>query len=171
MIRIVDMKAVVPFLLMTLLFSCSTSSKNYNEDIEVYASYDQLQSLLDAKPETVWVVNFWATTCPPCLKEMPHFAELEKQYNTDDIKILLVSLDDQKKMDSRVLPFVQKHNITPEVILLADQNYTAWTDEIDPSWFGALPATLILKGNQRNFRFGAYESYEELAMDLDKLRL
>jgi thiol-disulfide isomerase/thioredoxin len=164
------MKAVVPFLLMTLLLSCNTSSKNYNEEIEVYESFDQLQSLLDAEPETVWVVNFWATTCPPCLKEMPHFAELEKQYINEKVKVLLVSLDDKKNLESRVIPFVEKRNITPEVLLLADQNYSAWTDEIDPSWFGALPATIILKGDQRNFRFGAYESYEELMNDVNKMK-
>lgn len=163
------MKAVFTILFISIFFSCNTSSKNYNQEIEVYESFDQLQSLLDAKPETVWVVNFWATTCPPCLKEMPHFAELEKQYMNEKVKVLLVSLDDKKNLDSRVIPFVEKHTITPEVLLLADQNYSAWTDEIDPSWFGALPATLILKGDQRNFRFGAYETYEELLHDVKKI--
>lgn len=157
-------------ILLVTLLSCKEKPHQYNEVIEVYESFDQLQSLWDADPEKVWVVNFWATTCPPCLKEMPHFAELEKQYMKEEVKVLLVSLDDKKNLDSRVIPFIEKHHITPEVLLLADQNYSAWTDEIDPSWFGALPATLILNGDQRNFRFGAYESYEELMDDVNKIK-
>ena len=87
-----------------------------------------------------------------------------------NLKVLLVSLDDKNKLDSRVSPFIMKHQITPEVKLLADQNYTAWTDEIDPSWFGALPATIITNGEKRNFKFGAYESYDDLLHDFNSMK-
>jgi hypothetical protein len=55
-------------------------------------------------------------------------------------------------------------------VLLADQNYSEWTDEIDPTWYGALPATLFVKGEQRYFHFGAYDSYDQLLADLSRLR-
>ena len=129
--------------------SCQDRSRDYNNVVEVYNNYSELEALINSDTVKTWVVNFWATTCPPCLKEMPHFAELEKHYDTEDVKVLLISLDETKYMESRVMPFIGRHKITPEVILLADQNYSAWTDEIDPSWFGALPATLILKGKKK----------------------
>lgn len=101
---------------------------------------------------------------------MPHFAHLEKTYTDVPIKVLLVSTDEAADLQTRVKPFVEKHQITPEVVLLADDNYSAWTGKVDPSWYGALPATLITKGAKRTFRFGKYDSYEELVTDVDKVR-
>jgi thiol-disulfide isomerase/thioredoxin len=158
------------FVLGLFIFnSCKEALPAFNDEIEVFEVYDELQSLIDGNSEKTLVINFWATTCPPCLKEMPHFSELQNNFDTEEVKVLLISLDEMKHMDSRVIPFVERHEITPEVILLGDQNYSAWTDEIDPSWFGALPATLILKGEKRNFRFGAYETYQELLDDLNRI--
>lgn len=60
-------------------------------------------------------------------------------------------------------------NILPEVVLLEDQNYSKWTEKIAPSWYGALPATVIINGEKRNFRFGAYETYSDLEKDIKEL--
>ena len=163
-------RPVVVILILSVFFSCGSGSYDVNEVVEVYESYEELEALIDSDPGQLWVINFWATTCPPCLKEMPHFAELEEQNKDRNFKVLLVSLDDKNKLDSRVLPFIKKHQITPEVKLLADQNYTAWTDEIDPSWFGALPATIMINGEKRNFKFGAYESYDDLLHDFNSMK-
>lgn len=163
-------KITIILLGLLFIYSCKESAPRFNDVIEVYESYNELQFLIDSDTNQVLVINFWATTCPPCLKEMPHFSELQNNFDPEEVKVLLISLDEMKHMDSRVIPFVERHHITPEVILLGDQNYSAWTDEIDPSWFGALPATLILKGEKRNFRFGAYETYEELMDDLNRIR-
>ena len=148
--------------------ACSESPIDPNKTIEVLNDYSELEAIFDSNPETTWVVNFWATTCPPCLKEMPHFAELDRSTD-DDVRVLLVSLDLVEHLESRVYPFVEKHQITPEVQLLGDLNYSAWTDEVDPSWYGALPATMMFKGDEKVFRFGAYESYTELNADLVKV--
>ena len=50
-----------------------------------------VQKLINTKTEKVQVINFWATWCAPCVKEMPIFekANLENK----DIKVTLVSLD------------------------------------------------------------------------------
>lgn len=149
-----------------LLTGC-TPKQNPNETIEIIEHFDDLQARFDDAPNELWVVNFWATSCPPCVKEMPLFVRLDKE--REDVKILLVSLDRVKDLDNRVYPFVQKHGITPEVVVLGDQNYSYWTEKIDPGWYGALPATVIFKGETRTFRFGEYESFEELVGDVEKI--
>jgi thiol-disulfide isomerase/thioredoxin len=154
----------------SILVSCQSQQANPNDNIEIISSFDQLEQRYKNDDDTTFVINFWATTCPPCLREMPHFKELEKQSHQDKVKILLVSLDALKDYEKRVIPFVKKHQIIPEVVLLADENYSAWTDEIDPSWFGALPATYIKHGDKKQFAFGAYESYEDLLIDLKKVK-
>ena len=150
--------------------SCQPKKTSYNDTIEVFDQFSELQSIIDSDKNKLWVINFWATSCPPCIKEMPHFKELEKEYQDEDLKILLVSLDQVKDLEKRVYPFVKKHEIVPEVALLKDQNYSAWTDKIDSTWYGALPATVIIKGENRKFRFGIYESYEELDDDVNEIK-
>ena len=152
-----------------LIGACTAPAKDYNENIEVLELFSDLQSIIDAQESEVLLLNFWATTCPPCLKEMPHFNQLAAENTDDKIKVLLVSTDRARDLDSRVYPFVKRLEIKPEVLLMKDQNYSNWTEKIDSSWYGALPATLIIKGDQRNFKFGSYESLEELQADIDKI--
>lgn len=151
-----------------LLISCGNLKKDHNSSIEILPEFSDLQNIINKEKDRLMIVNFWATSCPPCLKEMPHFRKLEEEYGTK-LKVLLVSLDKIDVLDSRVYPFVKKYNIAPEVAVLADPGYNVWTGMVDSTWYGALPATLMLKGENRHFRFGIYESYEELQIDVDSM--
>lgn len=152
---------------LLLCFSACKTSIDHNERIEILGSFDKLEELMDRHQDKTLVVNFWATTCPPCLKEMPLLNGLDQ--SSEDIKVLLVSMDESRHLASRVEPYVRKHDIKPEVVILGDENYSAWLDRVDSSWYGALPATLMLKEGQRNFRFGAYHNMLELTDDIDQL--
>lgn len=154
--------------IISIIIGGCQPSQEYNETIEVYGRFSDLEQLFRQYENQTLVINFWATSCGPCIKEMPHFNELEAEQN-DNVKIVLVSLDEPKYLDNRVYPFVKKHQLKPEAVLLGDQNYSAWTEKIDPDWRGALPATLIVKDDERTFRFGAYESIEELKVDIQKV--
>ena len=75
------------FLHVVLLFV----SYSFAQTTEVISlNYTQLQPLLHQNSESVQVVNFWATWCAPCIKELPYFEELNK---LDNVDVLLVSLD------------------------------------------------------------------------------
>ena len=166
MIRI----AILLFITVSLLLpSCKQAVKYDNNTIPVVETYSDLQTIIDRNKDKLLVVNFWATTCPPCLREMPHFTEIQEKYGAQDVKILLVSLDRVRDLSKRVIPFVKKHNIIPEVILLGDDNYSAWTDNVDSLWYGALPATMIINNGQKKFKFGAYDNFEELEKDIKDL--
>ena len=154
---------------LMLVFSCKPVATDPNATIEVLETFTELQTIINEGDHEVTVLNFWSTTCAPCLKEMPHFNELEAAYPDKKVKILLVSLEKATRLDTHIYPFVKRLGINPEVVVLTDPNYNVWTDHIDTSWYGALPATLILKGDQRNFRFGSYKTYEELRSDVDFL--
>ena len=157
---------IAGFLTIILWSSCQYEQPAFNEVIEVYDNFSDLEEVLKAYDDQTLVINFWATSCPPCIKEMPHFNKLEETAQASQTKIILVSLDEAKLLESRVYPFVDKYSLTPEVALLNDQYYSSWTDAIDPSWYGALPATLIVRGEQRKFKFGAYSSHDELMSDV-----
>lgn len=157
---------VVGFLIF--ISSCKPKETHDNTTIEILDQFSELQAIIDAGDHDVLVLNFWSTTCAPCIKEMPHFNKLNAEYSNKRVKILLVSLEKTTRLETHIYPYVQKYGIVPEVMVLKDQNYRIWTDKIDESWYGALPATLIIKGEQRKFRFGSYETYKELQTDVDE---
>ncbi|MGB5499120.1 MAG: TlpA disulfide reductase family protein [Maribacter sp.] len=166
------MKYTLPLLaigLLMLLFSCKPIETDPNATIEIFETFSELQAVITDEDHEVTVLNFWSTTCAPCLKEMPHFNDLEIAYRDKKVKIFLVNLEKKTRLDSHIYPFVQKLGIIPEVVVLTDPNYNVWTDNIDDSWYGALPATFILKGDQRNFKFGSYKTYEELQADVERV--
>ncbi len=44
----------------------------------------------------VILLNFWATWCPPCLKEIPDFIELQKDYGEQDFQIIGIAVDEEQ---------------------------------------------------------------------------
>ena len=113
--------------------------------------FDALEKILTTTSDQIQVVNFWATWCAPCVKELPL---LEKLNGRDDlnIKITLINLDYGDKLD-KVNAFMSRKNIRSQVLLLDEVDYNTWIDKVDKSWSGAIPATLIFnpKTGQRKF--------------------
>lgn len=158
------MKSIKLLLILLAFGSCSSTDQkvNHNDQIPFITSFDDLGPRFFNNSDTTYLVNFWATSCPPCIKEMPLFKQLEELKAREAFKVLLVSLDLPRDYESRVIPFVEKHEIKPEVVHLADENYTYWTEKIDSSWFGALPATMVVKNDKKVFHFGGMTEYTEV---------
>ncbi|MEC8097719.1 MAG: TlpA disulfide reductase family protein [Bacteroidota bacterium] len=111
-------------------------------------NYNELKPLINKSGEKTYVVNFWATWCAPCIKEIPYYEELNKNPKID---VLLVSLDFPNHIYSRLIPFIKKNKIQSEVILLNDSDENYFISEINPDWSGALPATIIYNEKKRVF--------------------
>ncbi|MGZ8227291.1 MAG: TlpA family protein disulfide reductase [Methylococcaceae bacterium] len=45
------------------------------------------------------IINFWATWCPPCRKEIPEFIKLQEQYAAKGLQFIGVALDDRDAVD------------------------------------------------------------------------
>lgn len=119
-------------------------------DVQV-VDFKQFQPLLHIDNDTIYVVNFWATWCAPCIREVPYFEQLREEYKGEKLKIIMVSLDFSEDLDSRVIPFMRKHNMQNEVILLDDPQSNLWIPLVDEKWTGAIPATLIYGNGFREF--------------------
>jgi thiol-disulfide isomerase/thioredoxin len=128
-------------------------------------SYSELKPLLEKKDDKIYVINFWATWCAPCVKELPAFEKLNKQYASKNVEVLLVSLDFPKQIEKKLIPFIARKNIQSQVILLDDMNEDVWIKAIDSSWSGAIPATIIYNKNMRNFYEKSFD-YETLEAEL-----
>ncbi|NDC40790.1 MAG: TlpA family protein disulfide reductase [Chitinophagia bacterium] len=119
--------------------------------------------------DTVYVVNFWATWCQPCVQELPAFNELYQKYGTQPVRILLVSLDFKADYPYKLQGFVQRKHLLPEVAWLSETDPNVFIPVIDESWQGSIPATLVIRpGKGRKFMEGQL-NYRALSKAVDAL--
>lgn len=134
-------KITVCLLAFIAFFDFQTNAQS----VEI-VKWDYIENLMNQKSDTLYVINFWATWCAPCVKELPYFDRLAAENKSAKLKVILVSLDFKKQMDSRIKPFVKDKNIQSKVVVLDEPNYNSWIDKVNPEWSGAIPATLIVGG-------------------------
>jgi thiol-disulfide isomerase/thioredoxin len=115
--------------------------------------FDQLAGVLNTQDDTLRIVNFWATWCAPCVKELPYFETVRQAYATKKLKVLLVSMDEKEALDAKVKPFIRSRKIRSRVVLLDETDLNTWIDKVAPEWSGALPMTLIVNQKQKFRRF------------------
>jgi thiol-disulfide isomerase/thioredoxin len=135
------------------------------QNVVSVVDYNGLAPILNKKNDTIYVVNFWATWCKPCVKELPAFEQLGIAYKDKKVKVILVSLDFPEKLTSQVLPFLESNEIASEVILLDDADANSWIPKISEEWSGAIPATIVYKNEIRTFYERSF-SYQELETEL-----
>ena len=135
-------------------------------------SLDQLEQRLDNGADTSFVVNFWATWCGPCVKELPYFDQLTVHAVGTKTKVLLVSLDFAEHLDSKVIPFVAERGLKSEVMLMDEAKPNKWIPRVSTDWSGAIPATLFVNTQKktRHFCEGSFNE-GELELKLQKLGL
>ena len=130
------------------------------QDLIAFKTFDELNTYIKENNSKPLVVNFWATWCAPCVKELPYFEKLNQE-NTN-VKVILVSLDFEKQVESKLIPFLKKKKIASTYIYLADKDYNSWLPKIDKNWSGSIPATVIFNQDKKIFVEQDFSNYEEL---------
>ncbi len=104
-------------------------------------SHGQTISLADFKGKVI-LLDFWATWCPPCRQEIPHFIELQSQYGSQGLQVLGISVD--QKGWSVVEPFLEQAGINYPTLMYTEAVYNAYQEHISPDQRGGIPFTFIL---------------------------
>ena len=138
--------------------------KPVNLDLEVY-DYAGLEPLLNLKDNKTHVINFWATWCGPCVKELPYFEAINAKYSEKDVEVILVSLDFPHMYESKLIPYIKDKGLQSRVVALNDDDANSWIPKVSKEWSGALPATIIYKNDKRKF-FEQSFTYDELENEL-----
>ena len=100
-------------LLLLLSFIVCVSCKN--EELKIY-DYAGLEPLINKTDDKVHVVNFWATWCAPCIKELPYFERINSDYSSKGVEILLVSLDFPRQYETKLKPYLKEKQLKSEVV-------------------------------------------------------
>jgi thiol-disulfide isomerase/thioredoxin len=175
-------------LFTSLFFTCSSGDGEKSkaladkpeplqtETIDIYKAegiavesydYEHFKPFLNQKDDRIHVINFWATWCVPCVKELPYFEALTTEQ--PEIDVLLVSLDFSNVVEKSLIPFIQKNDLKSRVILLDDPDGNSWIPKIDEDWTGAIPATIIYKNEQMAFYERSFTA-EELQTEINKFK-
>jgi len=138
----------------------------YGQQVEIIKS-NQLFEMIDNCTENsnIHVFNFWATWCAPCIRELPQFDEITDLFGNVDVT--LISIDDVDLLNNKVKPFILKRKIESKVVLLDETDFDRIINNIDKSWSGAIPATVIVDCENRTRYFYEQEFKDgELAKTL-----
>ena len=152
------------FVSVTLL-SCQAASTGEGGPVAPEFSLRDLDgkpySLSDAKGKVI-ILDFWATWCPPCRMEIPHFQALHEEYSAKGLEVIGIALDRGGVSDVR--PFVRANGVTYP-ILIGDQKVTA-----DYGGIRGIPTTFVIDRKGRIVqKFVGYRSKEVFESAIQEL--
>jgi thiol-disulfide isomerase/thioredoxin len=141
----------------------STDTPNEEEKIKApdftVTDYDGNEVKLSDYIGTPIVLNFWASWCPPCKAEMPHFNKVSEEYEEDELIFLMVDLvDGQRETIDLGKKYVEDNNFTFTVLFDTKQDAAATYG------IRSIPSTLFID------KEGYIQAGQEGGMEEDLLR-
>jgi len=128
-------------IILLFVFAFSLTSANAQE-IKKWKVQDLEAAIKNSDKPTI--INFWATFCKPCIEELPYFQETAKKYDSAGVQLILVSLDLPQAYPKKISAFAAKNKIKAPIVFLDETNADLFCPRVDPSWSGAIPASLFV---------------------------
>jgi len=155
----------ITLILFFIFYSCVNNSTDSIEIVDFNGFYSKIDL---SSSEKTYVINFWATWCAPCIKELPYFENVNKEFKDKNVEVILVSLDFPSQLESKLKPYLKKNKIKSQVILLDDSKFNTWVPKVFEKWDGGIPATLIVNSTNYNFYPKTFDE-EELFTEIRKV--
>ncbi len=113
----------------------------------------------DGKGKNVYLIEFWATWCPPCRAAIPHLTELQKKHKDKGLVVVGVSIDEQGV--SAVRPFVKQNDDKMGYIVAVDNHRQTAEAYLDAVGVDGIPYAFLV---DKAGRF-VWHGYPDEAMD------
>ena len=104
-----------------------------------------IKSMVKEHKGKVVVVNFWATWCPPCVKEFPDIIKLYDNYQSKGVDVIAVSMNEDDEIED-IQAFIKKYKPPFSIYRAASPDEGFYT-KFDKRWFGQMPTTVIYDTN------------------------
>lgn len=130
-----------------------------------------LQRLIRERNGKILLLNIWATWCAPCLAEFPDLVKLSHTFDTSEVEVVAISADYPDEVDTKIIPFLRKTNVSFHVYVANFEHQEDFINEVNRSWSGALPASLIIDshGKKRLFHVGQL-SFDDFKHEVHKVK-
>lgn len=112
-------------------------------------SFETLEKLIHKPNDTTYIVNFFASWCAPCIKELPDFVQFAEEHKNEKMSLLFVSLDFKKDYKKHLIPLSKRLNLGQNVYLLDESNANNWINRLDTQWSGDIPATFFINSKRQ----------------------
>ncbi|HLB31448.1 MAG TPA: redoxin family protein [Gammaproteobacteria bacterium] len=152
--------------ILALVLTMSLPAAEAGEVAAVNA--DEIKSIISENKGKVVVLNFWATWCPPCIKEFPDIIKLYDQYESKGLQVIAISMNEPDELED-IAEFLGKHNPRFPVYRAASTEEEFYS-EFEEQWWGEMPMTMIYDkaGNVAMMHKKAL-SFEEFEQDVSSL--
>lgn len=124
---------------------------------QVEISPEQTSEILAKKEnDTLYVTNFFATWCGPCMREIPHFKEKMQEMSTQPVKFTFVGIDPKEDWPTKVKDFAEQNGLSNHIVLVDSEQLTP---DFFPKNFqkwdgGSIPFTFMRKGDKTDETIG-----------------
>ena len=112
------------------------------------------------------IVNFWATFCIPCNKEIPYFQSTVARFRDQGVELILVSLDLPDYYPGKIADFARKQGYTAKILWLSETDADYFCPKVDPHWSGGIPSSLFVD-NKTQYRHFFDRQLTEPQVDLE----
>jgi thiol-disulfide isomerase/thioredoxin len=128
----------------------------------------QIRELVDERKGKVVVVNFWASWCPPCVREFPAITKVYQQYHDKGLDLFAVALNAPEEIEE-IKQFLAEQK-PPFSIYLADPEDKTFNETVLEKWYGEMPLTLVFNtAGERVLAHRSEVTYEALSKTLEPL--
>ena len=107
--------------------------------------------LVTSSKGKVVLVNFWATYCVPCRKEMPQLVALEAKLRARGFQFVTISADEPEQKGAAGM-FLDKIKVPAPAYIRTAKDDDKFITLVDPKWDGALPALFLYNRQGRKVR-------------------
>ena len=121
------------------------SVEKWNQEPVTLQTLDEagLAKLVKNDTENLLLINVWATTCGPCLVELPEFVTLNRMYRQRKFQMVTISMDEVEQKADALKVLKDKH-VSSTNYLSAVATQDRFADLLDKEWKGPLPHTLLI---------------------------
>lgn len=119
-------------------------------DISHWVSTGDFEKVTEFEDGNVYVVEFWATWCGPCISSMPHISDLQKKYADSKVQVISVSNEDLETVEGFLKKEVRGNSeqtygeLTANYCLTTDPDRSVSKDYMRAAKEGGIPTAFLV---------------------------